>query len=108
MSDTNNETDDLQVETENPLANMIDFTANNEFNKANEIFNDIMNQRIHDTLDQARMAIANGTFNQDEEESDMDAEDTESEISDEDLEASAEDMANDESDEDGFDDTERI
>ena len=83
-----------EVETDNPLSRMIDFTQNGEFNKANNVFSDIMNQRMQAALDQERIAIAS-KFNSEEDEDDDDI-DPDMEVSDEELDASAEELVDDE------------
>lgn len=93
MSDENDVNVELEAEAENPLANMIDFTRNGEFNKANEIFNDVMNQRIQNALDQAKVAVSSSVFNQDDEDDAIELDNDDDEISDEELDAAAEDIA---------------
>jgi hypothetical protein len=83
-----------EVETDNPLSRMIDFTQNGEFNKANNVFSDIMNQRMQAALDQERIAIAS-KLNSEEDEDDDDI-DPDMEVSDEELDASAEELVDDE------------
>lgn len=89
----NDEEVTAEVENENPLANMIDFTQNGEFNKANNIFSEIMNQRIQAALDQERVGIASRLYGEDEEDGeDIDPDLDDNEISDEDLDASADEL----------------
>jgi len=70
-----------EVEQTNPLENMIDFAANAEFNKANDVFNDVLMSKVHHALEQEKVAVAQGIW--------QDAIDDE--ITDEDLEDAAED-----------------
>ena len=60
------------------IADMIDLAYAQDFNKATEIFNDQIGQRMTDALDQEKIAIADKIFNDAEE------------IDDEELEASDE------------------
>ena len=72
---------------------MIDFTQNGEFNTANNIFSEIMNQRIQPALDQERVGIASRLYDEDEEDGeDIDPDLDDNEISDEDLDASADEL----------------
>ena len=75
------------AENTNPLENMIDFAANAEFNKANDVFDNILTQKVHHALEQQKVAVAQEIWSDAAEETD-DA----SDISDEDLEAAAEDV----------------
>jgi hypothetical protein len=85
-----------EVETDNPLSRMIDFTQNGEFNKANNVFSDIMNQRMQAALDQERIAIASKLNSEEDEDEDDDDIDPDMEVSDEELDASAEELVDDE------------
>ena len=60
------------------IADMIDLAYAQDFNKATEIFNDQIGQRMTDALDQEKISIADQLFNDQEE------------IDDEELEASDE------------------
>jgi len=68
--------EDVEIEnTGSPMENqdimtMIDFTAASNYNKATEIFNDMLAHRVDDALEQKKIAMANKTFNgiDDEEE----------------------------------------
>lgn len=94
--------EDVEIEnTGSPMENqdimtMIDFTAASNYNKATEIFNDMLAHRVDDALEQKKIAMANKTFNgiDDEEEEqlefDLDDED-EVDLDDED-EVDAEDV----------------
>ena len=75
------------------IGDMIDFSANGDFNKANNIFNDIMAGRIQSALDQEKVALANQVYNGgDEDQMELPLEDDE-EYSDEELEAAADEVA---------------
>lgn len=83
-----------EVEERNPLENMIDFAANAEFNKANDVFNDVLTAKVQHALEQEKVAVAQGIWQdaiEDEELEDFDNED----ISDDDLEMAAEDALED-------------
>ena len=60
------------------VADMIDFAYAQDFNKATEIFNDLIGDKMSSALDQEKIAIADQLFNDQEE------------IDDEELEASDE------------------
>ena len=75
------------------IGDMIDFSTNGDFNKANNIFNDIMSGRIQSALDQEKVALANQVYNgTDEEQLELPLEDDE-EYSDEELDAAADEVA---------------
>lgn len=82
------------------LGDMIDFSVNGDFNKANNIFNDIMAGRIQTALDQEKVALANQVYNgvePDEEQLELDLDDDE-DYSDEELDAAADEVADAEED----------
>lgn len=89
--------EDIEV---NPLSNMIDYITQSEFQKANDIFNDVLGQRVSDALDQEKVAVAQAMHSPEEEEDfedevDTDIEDDEDmEVSDEELEAAMDDLEN--------------
>ena len=104
--------EDVEIEnTGSPMENqdimtMIDFTAASNYNKATEIFNDMLAHRVDDALEQKKIAMANKTFNGiddeeeeqleldlDDEEEDTDAEDVDVEdLSDEEIEDAVDEM----------------
>ena len=89
------------------LGDMIDFSVNGDFNKANNIFNDIMAGRIQTALDQEKVALANQVYNgvePDEEQLELDLDDDE-DYSDEELDAAADEVADAEED---LDDEEEV
>ena len=49
------------------IADMIDLAYAQDFNKATEIFNDQIGQRMSDALDQEKISIADQLFNDQEE-----------------------------------------
>jgi len=90
------------------IGDMIDFSTNGDFNKANNIFNDIMAGRIQTALDQEKVALANQVYNgADEEQLELPLEDDE-DYSDEELDAAADEVADAEesNDEEDLDDSE--
>ena len=90
------------------IGDMIDFSTNGDFNKANNIFNDIMAGRIQSALDQEKVALANQVYNgADEEQLELPLEDDEN-YSDEELDAAADEVADAEesNDEEDLDDSE--
>ena len=56
------------------VADMIDFAHAQEYNKATEIFNDLIGTKLTAALDQEKVAVANQIFN-DVEPEELDAED---------------------------------
>ena len=56
------------------VADMIDFAYAQDYNKATDIFNDVISQKIAAALDQEKVAVADQIFN-DEEPEELDAED---------------------------------
>lgn len=87
------------AETEvNPIENLINTVADQDFSKAGPTFAEIMQSKIADALEQEKIAVANQTFNnaepEDEDVSDEEAEELD-DISDEEI-----DDAIDETDED--------
>lgn len=93
-------TEEVQTEV-NPIANMIDYITQSEFQKANDVFNDLLGQRVSDSLEQEKVAVAQAMYSQEEDESeysdeDVDDEDIDMEVSDEELEAALDDLENEE------------
>lgn len=71
-------------ENKDDIINMINQVSDEEYTKANSIFNDLINGKISSRLDQEKIAIANNIFNDEEE-------DEEIEVDDEDLEVDEDD-----------------
>lgn len=84
-----------EVEETNPLENMIDFAANSEFNKANDVFNDILMNKVHNAMEQEKVAMAQNMWG-DAAENEEATSDEDLEFSDDDLDQAAEDAAEDE------------
>jgi len=83
-----------EVEERNPLEYMIDFAANAEFNKANDMFDTILTQKVQNALEQEKVAVAQGIWNDA-----IEAQEDDIEYSDDDLDQAAEEAL-----EDDFDD----
>ena len=91
--------EDTEVQTPevNPLSNMIDYITQSEFQKANDVFNDVLAQRVDTALEQEKIAVAQAMYSPEEEASDeeldTDVDDDEDlEVSDEELEAAMDDL----------------
>jgi hypothetical protein len=81
-----------EVEETNPLENMIDFAANSEFNKANDVFNDILMTKVHNAMEQEKVSMAQSMWG----DAVDDSSDEDLEFSDDDLDQAAEEAAEDE------------
>jgi hypothetical protein len=75
--------EDIEVE-ENPISRMVDYITHSEYTKANDVFNELLAQRVSDSLEQEKIAVAQAIYS-DEDESEED------EYTDEELEAALED-----------------
>lgn len=76
----------------NAIGDLIDFTANNNFNQANGIFNELMAGRIGDAIEQEKVAMADTVYNRSEEDQlELPLEDEE-DYSDEELDAAADEV----------------
>ena len=84
-----------EVEERNPLENMIDFAANAEFNKANDVFDAVLTQKVHNALEQEKVAVAQTIWNDA-----IEAQEDDIDVSDDDLDQAAEEAL----DEDDFED----
>ena len=67
MADEDVIIDEIQAEPietgSEPIADLIDAIKAQDFNSAESQFNDLIGDRLSDTLDQARIAIADQIFN---------------------------------------------
>lgn len=98
----------------NPVQDLIQNAIDQDFNKANNTFNDIMTVKMTDLLDQEKIRIADQMYNgvEDEEDDgqldlDLDGGDEEaSEESSEDQDSDEEDAGADDETEDEFEETE--
>ena len=57
------------VET-NPITDMIQYALDQDFNKANDVFNNMMTVKMSDLLDQEKIKLADQIYNGAEEEDD--------------------------------------
>ena len=81
--------DDAQNETEtNPLQDMIQHALDQNYNKANDVFNDMMTVKMSDLLDQEKVKMADQYYNGVDPEEEDDEEDNQLEL---DLEAEDDD-----------------
>jgi hypothetical protein len=71
------ELENQEVE-QNPIEDFIDAIAQQNFNRAQEHFEDMLGDRVHDALEQEKIAVADTIFNEvDAELEDLDDEDIE-------------------------------
>lgn len=57
------------------IEDLVQAALDQNFNKANEVFNDVLGQKVSDALDQEKIAVANAIYNggeTDEEEVELD------------------------------------
>ena len=108
MSETQTVEDPIE---ENPIVDLINHSLNQDYNKANEIFGDILGQKLDIALEQEKVKMADLVYNGDEEEeeTEMDTEELE-ELEDEGLGSAEEELEDDDesSEEDEIDDQEEI
>lgn len=80
------------------LPNMIDYITQSEFQKANDIFNDVLGQRVSDVLDQEKVAMAQSMYSDDEEseEYEMSDEDEDLEVTEDEFENALDELENEE------------
>lgn len=95
----------------NPLEDLVQHALDQDFNKANKVFGDLMGTKINDLLDQEKIKIAGQIYNDEEpeEEEDFDAEteDDADEVGDDDLDGAEVDDDEDlDTDEEAVDDDE--
>ena len=78
------------------IGDLIDYSANGEFNQANGIFNELMAGRIGDAIEQEKVAMADTVYNRSEEDQlELPLEDEE-DYSDEELDAAADEVVDSE------------
>ena len=96
MSDKDTQAVENSAE-DNPIVDLINHSLNQDYNKANEIFGDVLGQKLDAALEQEKIRMANSVYNgndPDEEENDdesdeqleLDLEDDDASINDEDAE----------------------
>jgi hypothetical protein len=83
--------EEFEVAEENPISKMIDYISHSEYTKANQVFNELLGQRVSDSLDQEKIAVAQSIYSDEEDED---------EYTDEELEDALEDVDDEESEED--------
>jgi len=53
-----------EVENEkNPLEDLVQYSLDQDFNKANKVFNDVISVKLNDVLDQEKIKLANQLYN---------------------------------------------
>jgi len=65
MSETQTVEDPIE---ENPIVDLINHSLNQDYNKANELFGDILGQKLDIALEQEKIKMADLVYNGDEEE----------------------------------------
>lgn len=80
------------------IENLIQHALDQDYNKANQIFGDLMGEKIDDALEQEKINIANQAYNGIDSEEEIDDEDFD-EVDDEDFDEEDEDFEEDEEDE---------
>ena len=63
-----------EVET-NPLNDLVQHSLDQDYNKANKVFNDVISVKLNDVLDQASMKLSGQIFNGEEPEDEDEDED---------------------------------
>ena len=91
--------EEYEVSDVNPISKMVDYITQSEYTKANDVFNELLSQRVSDSLDQEKIAIAQSVYSGEEEESEEEYSE-EDEYTDEDLEDLADEYAEEEEEED--------
>lgn len=81
------------------IETMIGHAANQDFNAANDVFQELIGQRMTDALDQAKIEVAGQVFNGEEEQLELDLEDEDFESDDEEEETDFESDDDDEEEE---------
>ena len=72
------------METETiSIEDLLQHAVDQDYNKANKVFGDLMGQKINDVLDQKQIEIASQIYNDNEEDLDDDFEDDEEDFDDE-------------------------
>jgi len=95
MAEENEVENEVEVET-NPIADLVQHSLDQDFNKANKIFGDIMGARINDILDQEKIKLSNQIYNGVEPGEDEESDEEQLEL----------DLADEEDDDDDDDDIE--
>lgn len=93
----------------NPIEDLVQHALDQDFNKANQVFGDLMGVKINDVLDQEKIRLADQIYNGVEPEEEEDDDQLELDLEDEDEEDESEDdeeSAEEETEEDLVDDEE--
>ena len=64
----------------NPMADLVQHALDQDYNKANKVFGDVMGVRINDVLDQEKIKLADQLYNGVEPEEDKEVEDEQLEL----------------------------
>ena len=89
------------------LESFIDAVAQQDFNQANSVFNDMIGQRMSDALDQEKIAVAGQIFNNEEPEELEASEDEDVEdFTDEEIDDAIDDLEDEDDDVDDLEDEE--
>lgn len=95
------------IDDVNPITDMIQHALDQDFNKANDLFNSMMTVKMSDLLDQEKISLAGQIYNgeepEDEEQLELDLEDeegSEEETSEAEEEAEEEEETSEEPDQD--------
>ena len=64
----------------NPMADLVQHALDQDYNKANKVFGDVMGVRINDILDQEKIKLADQLYNGVEPEEDEEVEDEQLEL----------------------------
>ena len=72
----------------NPIEDLVQAAMDQNFNKANEVFGELMGVKVADALDQEKIAVANAIYNPTEED---DADDEDLDLTDDEIEAELDD-----------------
>lgn len=80
---------EVEVSETNPINDMIQYALDQDFNKANDVFNDMMTVKLSDVLDQEKIRLSDQIYNgageeeEDEDEEQLELDFDDDEISDE-------------------------
>lgn len=83
----------------NPIEDLVQHALDQDFNKANQVFGDLMGVKINDVLDQEKIRLADQIYNGVEPEEDEDDDQLELDLEDEDQEDESEDDAEEDDEE---------
>ena len=86
-----------EIDMEQPTADLIKHALDQDYNKANEIFGDIMGQKVNDMLDQEKIKMADQIYNDGGEQMELPLGDENGEANEEEAEAASEPIADTES-----------